>query len=199
MQVLAVNFHYIRDIKPQAGIYPRTLTEFKSQIDELGRYYEFISQEDLLKAVHNNEFNSSNSKYCLITFDDNLKEQLSAYQYLKEQNIPSIFYATTLPYLESQIHDVHKLHEIYAKYSDEELFCWLDERFNFGDYVFTEEQLNASYKYDHDAKKKIKLFLNFVLSIDDKKKAINQLFNEIILDVDRFRSDLYLSKDELFL
>ena len=58
MQILTVNYHYIRDIKPKTGIYPRTLAEFKSQIDELGRYYEFVSQEELIKIIGDSNFRS---------------------------------------------------------------------------------------------------------------------------------------------
>ena len=132
-----------------------------------------------------------------MTFDDNLREQLSAYQYLRECKIPAVFYSTTLPYLENQVHDVHKMHEIYAKYSDEELIGWLDRRFNFKDHVFTEEAIKNSYKYDLNEKKRIKIFLNFVLSANDRKKAIDQLCSEIILDSDQFRNELYLPMGEL--
>jgi len=198
VQLLAVNFHYIRDVKPKTEIYPRTLEEFKNQIDELGRYYEFVSQDDLLNITNNIEaYENSSSKFCLITFDDNLKEQYCAYEYLEQLSIPAIFFSTTLPYLGEQVHDVHKTHEIYCNYSDSELSYWLDDHFEFGTYKFSKEQLDASYAYDSDIRKKIKLFINFVLNNQDKKKAIDKLFNEIVIDVDRFRRDLYFTKNQL--
>ena len=197
MQILIVNFHYIRNIKPEVGIYPRTPAEFKDQIEELGRYYDFISQEKLLGILKDKAIEGSDSRYCLITFDDNLKEQLLAYEYLKEQGIPAVFYSTTLPYIEKQVHDVHKTHEIYAKYSERELVSWLDKSCGFNDYTFSEQQLNLAYSYDTDVNKKIKIFLNFVLSANEKKIIIDQMFNEIIIDVNNFRDNLYFSKEEL--
>ena len=110
MQLLAVNFHYIRNKKPQQGIYPRSMQEFRCQVEELGRHYEFISQDDLIRMSESKLL--SDSKFCVLTFDDNLKEQEVAFEYLKDNSIPAIFYSTTLPYLEGVVHDVHK-HIIY--------------------------------------------------------------------------------------
>jgi peptidoglycan/xylan/chitin deacetylase (PgdA/CDA1 family) len=76
MQLLAVNYHYFREEKYENGIYPLTKREFLNQIDELSKYYEFISQNDLIDKIKNKKY--SNKKYCLLTFDDGLKEQMNA-------------------------------------------------------------------------------------------------------------------------
>ena len=85
MQLLAVNYHYIRDVKPSKGIYPRSIDEMAFQLDKLGQYYDFISQEELLKIVRSKKYPKGN--YCVITFDDNLKEQMKAYEYLEKNSI----------------------------------------------------------------------------------------------------------------
>jgi len=53
MKLLAVNFHYIRNEVYNNGIYPRSLEQIEKQIDELSKYYSFISQDDLIEKIKN--------------------------------------------------------------------------------------------------------------------------------------------------
>ena len=166
MQLLAVNYHYIRDVKPSKGIYPRSIDEMAFQLDKLGQYYDFISQEELLKIVRSKKYPKGN--YCVITFDDNLKEQMKAYEYLEKNSIPAIFFSTTLPYLAKDVHDVHKLHHIYTSYSDNDIAESLEKKFKFYDCQYNTDLLEKEYRYDTDLKKKIKFFLNFI----DRKSVV---------------------------
>lgn len=195
MQLLAVNFHYIRDVKPDRGIFPRSVEEFISQVEELGNYYEFISLHQLKELVR--EGGASSGKYCTLTFDDNLKEQLTVLDFLERGKIPAIFFSTTMPYIDQTVHDVHKMHHIYVQYSDDELAELLDKEYGFYDYEFTEEQLCNSYKYDNDLKKRIKLFLNFCLSSDERKDLVDDLFFESIESLSSFMRRFYFSKNDL--
>jgi len=195
MQLLAVNFHYIRDEKPKQGIYPRSMQEFIYQIEELGRHYDFISQSELVKILESKSL--PDNKYCVLTFDDNLKEQMTAYEYLKSNSIPAIFFATTLPYIEKSVHDVHKTHHIYTVYKDAELAELLHKHFNFYDASFDEALMNDSYKYDKGLKKKIKIFLNFMLSTENRRLVIDDLFMNSINSLDDFLMGFYLDKSHL--
>ena len=195
MQMLAVNFHYIRNEKPKEGIYPRSVNEFKYQIAELARHYEFLSLSELQKMI--SDGGKSKGNYCVITFDDNLKEQMCIFDYLENNAIPAIFFSTTLPYLNTSVHDVHKTHHIYTQHTDENLASYLDKKHGFYNVSFTEEQTNNAYSYDNELKKKIKLFLNFMLPDDEKKLLIDELFSESVGSLDEFIKDFYLSKDDL--
>ena len=195
MQILAVNFHYIRNEKPKDGIYPRSVDEFKYQIAELARYYEFVSLFELQKII--SDGCKSDGKYCVITLDDNLKEQMNIFDYLEINAIPAVFFSTTLPYLNNDVHDVHKTHHIYTQYTDDKLASYLDEKYGFYSVDFTEEQVTNSYSYDNDLKKKIKLFLNFVLPNNERKKFIDKLFYKSVDSADEFIRDFYFSKDDL--
>lgn len=196
MQLLAVNFHYIRDEKPSRGIYPRSIEEFQSQIEELGRYYTFLSQQELLRIIREPN-GGTGERYCVITFDDNLKEQLSIYDFLERNRIPAIFFSTTYPYIEKDVHDVHKNHQIFTKYSDLELASMFDELYDFESMVFDDEQMQNSYKYDSDLMKKIKLFLNFLLTDVERGKLLDELFSLCVQDKQNFLNDFYFSKEEL--
>lgn len=195
MQMLSVNFHYIRDEKPESGIYPRSVAEFKFQIAELSRYYEFLSLSELKKLILDG--GNSRGKYCILTFDDNLKEQMCAFEYLESLSIPAIFFSTTLPYLEQSVHDVHKMHHIYTQYTDEQLGSYLDEKYGFSKIGFTEDQMLGSYSYDTDLKKKIKLFLNFVMTKEQRVQFIDELFSQSVEGVNQFVRDFYMSKGDL--
>jgi peptidoglycan/xylan/chitin deacetylase (PgdA/CDA1 family) len=197
MQLLAVNFHYIREEKPAQGIYPRSIGDLSSQLDKLGQYYEFISLTELCRMLKSQSYPAG--KYCIITFDDNLKEQMQAYSYLEENNIPAVFFSTTLPYIEGKVHDVHKLHHIYTVYTDDEIAVTLQDMFQFDEVSFNEELLAKEYRYDTLLKKKIKFFLNFNLSSLQREQAIERLFSQVIKSKESFIADLYMGKDDLIL
>jgi peptidoglycan/xylan/chitin deacetylase (PgdA/CDA1 family) len=195
MQLLSVNFHYIRDSKPKQGIYPRSLKEFENQISELSHYYEFISQDELKKII--SDKGNSSGKYCIITFDDNLKEQISVVDFLQKQSVPALFFSTTYPYINNDVHDVHKTHQIFIHNSDNEMAAYLDKKFGFHNVKFSKEQLDNSYSYDNKLKKKIKLFLNFILKEDQRKEVLNELFLKSVDDLKDFISEFYFSKEDL--
>ena len=195
MQMLAVNFHYIRNEKPSGGIYPRSIDEFEYQITELSRHYEFLSLSELQKM---NLYNGQSvGKYCVITFYDNMKEQMNIFGYLEDNSIPAIFFSTTMPYLDNCVHDVHKIHFIFTKYSDEKLAIYLDKKYGFYDFQFSQKQIKNSYSYDNELKKKIKLFLNFQLTVEQKKDFIDNFFHKSFPNSNEFIDRFYLSKDQL--
>lgn len=195
MRLLIVNFHYIRDEKPLSGIYPISCLEFKQQLEELGKYYRFISQNDLCEYITNDHLPDTDC--CMITFDDGLKEQLSALDILQQLSIPAVIYATTQPTTQATAHDTHKLHYIYSKLQDEEIFALLNERFYIGNYIFDEQLLNEEYRYDSMLKKKIKFFLNFVIHDSDRKKVVNFLFSQLTSNEASFVKNLYMDANDL--
>lgn len=197
MQLLSVNFHYIRNQKPDKGIFPRSLTEFAHQIEELGRHYEFIGQSELIRILKSKIY--PNKNYCMITFDDNLREQMDAFEYLRNNSIPAMFFSTTLPYLEKRVHDVHKSHHILKTYSDEELARILEAEFDFADVRFDDKLFEKSYRYDNPERKRIKLFLNHKLSEAERHNFIDRLFMQSVGSKEAFIRDFYMSEEDLTL
>ena len=45
------NYHYFREQKLKTGIFPLTLKEFESQIEMIGRYYDFVSEADIIDIL----------------------------------------------------------------------------------------------------------------------------------------------------
>ena len=73
----------------------------------------------------------------------------------------------------------------------------LHESFGFYGVSFDDAQMNDSYKYDDEMKKKIKIFLNFMLSDEDRKSVIDDLFMKSIDSLDTFLNKFYFDKSHL--
>ena len=195
MQLLIVNFHYIREDKPKSGIYPITENSFKTQLEELAKYYTFISNSDLVEYISSDRLPEGN--YCLITFDDGLKEQLVALDVLNKLSIPAVFYVTTQPLVDGLAHDVHKTHYVYSKFDDAEIFALLDDRNNIHSYDFDMSLLDAEYRYDSVIRKKIKYFLNFVLRGKERCETIDFMFSQLCANEEIFVKDLYMEEQDI--
>src|SRR5687767_1464730 len=130
MRLLIVNYHYIRDVKPRAGIYPLTVAEFRAQVELLGRSYRFTSQGELIGMLDADVFPDEN--LCLLTFDDSLAEQWCALEVLGSLSIPAICFATTDWIVDRRPHDVHKLHYIFSQLPETRLLELLHDEFAMG-------------------------------------------------------------------
>ncbi len=192
MRLLPVNYHYFRNNKPGNGIYPVTLREFESQLDELSKYYEFISQVDLIEKI---DSGACNKNYCLLTFDDGLKEQMDALEVITKKGIPGVFYVTTKAIRESKVMDVHKLQFVRSVMSDDQIFDYIQAHIEPRLLVFP-SNIGSLYRYDTMQAKKIKYLLNFVIDEDLKKDIISFLFNQHA-DESEFSSNFYMNKDDV--
>lgn len=194
MQLLAVNYHYFRDEKPESGIYPISLREFENQVDELSKYYTFISQNELVEKIKKKHFDSKN--YCLLTFDDGLKEQMNALKVLNRKGIPGVFYISSSPIKNGNTLNVHKLHYVRSVVSDIEIFDFIDENIDTRKVKFP-ENIKDLYRYDDLETKKLKYLLNFILEPRVRDKIIDDLFSSLILDESRFSIDFYMDLKDI--
>ncbi|MBT3729701.1 polysaccharide deacetylase family protein, partial [bacterium] len=190
---MSVNYHYFRENKPENGIYPLTIKEFSKQIDELSKYYEFISQNDLIKNMRNKKYSSK--KYCLLTFDDGLKEQMNALELLNNKGIPGVFYVTTNSIRNNKVVNVHKLHHIRSIMNDADVFKYINSKID-SNIIQYPENINELYRYDNLETKKLKYLLNFILDSDTKDKLIDDLFKQIA-DENYFSKKLYMSAEDI--
>jgi peptidoglycan/xylan/chitin deacetylase (PgdA/CDA1 family) len=195
MKLLIVNFHYYGDEIFNAGIYPVTPDFFQRQLKAIAEEYTFISQIELAKYIQQNKYPEGN--YCLLTFDDGLKQQMQVYHWLVENNIPAIFYVPTKPIIESVVLDVHKLHHVRAQMDDKDLIKILK---NDASYQYTSadaEQAEGQYKYDDNLAREIKYQLNFNLSVEAKSTFINTTFSKLYPEEEKFSKNFYMNEHDI--
>ncbi len=195
MKLLIVNFHYYSDQQFQSGIYPVTPAFFAKQIDILSQHYSFISQVQLAQYIENKEYPDGN--YCLLTFDDGLKQQMDAFRYLVQQNIPAVFYVPVKPLIEKKVLEVHKLHLVRAKIDDKKLLDMLTSNTNYQYDVEDATKAKEQYKYDDDLAREVKYQLNFKLNPSDKELFISNAFQEIYPDEAAFSDTFYMSEQDI--
>ena len=195
MRLLIVNYHYIREKKPQNGIHPLNLKEFIKQVDELAKTYQFISQEQLLDFIEKDEYPDKN--FCLLTFDDGFKEQLAAFDILRKMGIGGIFFVITDPIQYHTVVEVHKLHYVRSVLEDKEIFHFLDREFHISEVHFDEALLADINPYDNKLARKVKYALTFGFPEKERIEAINALFREVVDDEAQFSQNLYFSHKDL--
>jgi peptidoglycan/xylan/chitin deacetylase (PgdA/CDA1 family) len=195
LRLYIVNYHYYSNAQFKQGIYPVTPTFFANQIEVLSKTYRFLSQHELATYISSGEYPEGD--YCLITFDDGLKEQMQAFEWLKNNNVPAVFYVPVKPIQEHTVLDVHKLHHIRASVSDEELVKILRDKegYHFSD--MDKQSATDQYKYDNEIAREIKYQLNFKLSDQEKRKFTSTLFEKLYEDEGRFSKEFYMNGDDI--
>ena len=199
MKLLIVNYHYLRETKSGQGIYPTTTLELTTQINLLAKKFKFISQAELFSFFSNKSF--PDGDFCLLTFDDGLKEQLKAFNILKAKKIPGIFFVPTLPLINNKACAVHKFHYIMEQTSFEHLYDHIlqifpESTFHLNDLLLQDV---ASSKYIYDAPKwaKLKYYVNYILDLKDKSLLVNKLFDLLVSDEESFVEQLYMNEQEI--
>lgn len=195
MNLLIVNYHYVREQKYQDGIYPRNFKEIEYQMKEISKTYEFTSQMDLVKYIDSPNL-ARDKNLCLITFDDGLKEQLTIKDYLDREGIYPVYYVST-DTLENKVLNVHKLHYVRAHMSKEEIAHALDKEHSFLTYSFDKKTLKTQYRYDNLDAAKLKYFLNFVLAQEQKDEFVGKLFQEKVSSEKDFIGNFYFSREDI--
>ncbi|MCP4914358.1 MAG: polysaccharide deacetylase family protein [Oligoflexia bacterium] len=197
MKLLIVNYHYYREEVYKQGIYPTSKKKLLEQVDLLSKNgYKFITVNELSEIQKNNT-RYQGDKFCIITFDDGLKEQWQAYQDLSSIGVPSHYYICSSPYIEKELIDVHMIHLIRTEMTDDKIEEFLNENTNFASIKFDESLLERQYRYDELNSRKIKYFLNFVLTPSDKKKILKQLLSEISSNPAQLIKSYYFSEYEI--
>ena len=195
MDLLIVNYHYVNDNKYKNGIYPVSINKFKDQISSLSSTREFISQNELSRIL--NSKSKTKRKLCMITFDDNLKDHYYCFKFLKQKNIPAVFFSTTMPYIKNEVHDVHKLQFIRSKISDNYIINYLTRLFNYSNVEFDNKILRSEYRYDKLKVSKMKYYFNFIIDQRKKTSILNSLLNEIGVSEKLLHKNLYMDKKNL--
>ncbi|MEQ1956680.1 polysaccharide deacetylase family protein [Mesorhizobium yinganensis] len=192
MKLLIVNFHYIREETYAGGIYPRTVCQLAEQVDCLSRHYQFIAPAELAAMTAGNR---RDGNFCLLTFDDGLKEQMAALDLLQRKGVPAAFYVTTAPIRDHVVADVHKLHYIRSVVTDIQLFDLISQRIDLSAVTYPED-IDRLYRYDPPESKRLKYLLNFILTADEKDRIVRAFFAEIA-DEPAYSASLYMDAEDL--
>jgi peptidoglycan/xylan/chitin deacetylase (PgdA/CDA1 family) len=195
MNLLAVNFHYFREAIYAAGIYPTSRAGLENQVETLGRQYEFVSQDAIAGWVREQRFPEGN--FCALTFDDGLQEQMDAFDFLSSKGIPAIFYVPTDPIRYLKVLPTHQLHHIRTVLSDGDIFGFLEKNTDIAQYPFDSQVLENQYRYDDGLARRVKFYLNFVLTEKEKKTLTGELFRSLVADESAFARALYMSEQDL--
>lgn len=192
--MLAVgNFHYIRkDFKTAyPSIFGVTPEQFRKQLQELGKYGKFVSQEDILNGIPEDE------KAILISFDDGLKEQFElAKPILDELEIPFICFVNTSNFTEQKVSLVHQIHLLRSKIAPAELQKKIEKELSI---QLTDEEIKKAvnhYNYDEEEVAKLKYLLNFRLPLKELEEIITPLFTEYFDEAETAK-ELYMNEGQL--
>lgn len=194
-ELLVVNFHYFRSQTYASGIYPVTPDQFRFQINTLGKQYKFIGQIRLCDWINKQQY--PEGKYCIITFDDGLKEQMEAYKWLSKKAIPAIFFIPTKPIIEKCVLNVHKLHYIRTLWSDEKILNEIKHQFGQNALDIDMAAAQTQYRYDNELAQQVKYIMNFSLKEKQKTSFIQSCFIELVKDENAFSQQLYMSDNDI--
>jgi peptidoglycan/xylan/chitin deacetylase (PgdA/CDA1 family) len=201
--LLVVMYHYIREKKTNKGIYPITPYDFEKQLDLLGKHFKFISISELIEIKKSNPKGDIDENYCLITFDDGLREQYeTAWPILKTKGIPAVFFVCTKPLLDGEVLRVHKIHHIRSMINHSDI----ENSFSkvFKDKYSKElknidsDLLKKTYRYDSEDEAYLKYLLNYVLSERDVDKFVDYLYEKYVgLGLEHDALDIYMTEEQI--
>lgn len=197
--LIAVNFHYIREKfnEPYPSIFGVTPRQFSDTLDELGRFLQFLSIQDLKNIIDGKQ--KMPEKSAVITFDDGFREQYEiAWPILKKKGIPAIFFVNTKPIDEKIITNTHKIHIIRAHTPPERFQKVLSNilrekniKMHFPDI----DVAKKVYKYDEPQIARLKYFLNYSLDYLQRNVVINESFSQLDFHETQISTDLYMTKE----
>lgn len=130
--VSVIMYHYVRNLSNSR--YPNikglNIHEFIQQIEFLKKTYNFVSVEQLLNALNNNE--DLPEKAVLLTFDDGYIDHYTyVFPILYKEKIPAYFSMPGKIIAEHKLLDVNKIHFILASTPIEKLKNIIFERLDY--------------------------------------------------------------------
>lgn len=195
MKLLVVNYHYIGETKPEKGIYPVGPTYFVKQTETLSETYQFIDENFLLNCLKSKNF--FNKKCCLLTVNDGLKEQMTAYEVMKKRKIKATFFISTLPLEKQKALDVHKMHYVRSLIPDEKILDEIKRKFPDKKIDVANLYLREQYLHDTVSGATITYLYNFCLLENEKKRLIDHLFFQLVKDEKQFVKKFYLNDKDI--
>lgn len=195
MPLLAINHHYFRPAGNGRGIYPTTPEALREEVRKLREHGWRIGNQHDLQAFLAGRL--ADERIAIITFDDGLKEQMEAIDFLAKLDATALCYVPTAPLVDQVVLDVHKLHMIRSELEDAELAEDLDRRFGFGQQSFDDAVLAIQYRYDHPLSRRVKYFLNFMLEEAQRTAWTSDLFAKLFGEEAKVAAKLYMDTADI--
>jgi len=194
--LIAVNYHYIaadvasESSHPYPAIYPTSPDALSSQLEELGRRFEFVSGAQLLAAL---EGAPLPERACVVTFDDGLRGQFDeGLPVLDRLGVPALFFVSPRPTLERRGLPVHKIHFVRANVAPERILEALGNELP----ADAAERAAATYRYDEPAAALVKWLLNFGLDGRRADAAIDRVFHGLVSDEPQWAREKDLARSQ---
>jgi peptidoglycan/xylan/chitin deacetylase (PgdA/CDA1 family) len=198
-ELLIINYHYVRETFPNSGIHGITPKYFQEQIDKIiVAGYKFISLEELVNYSETNLSLVESKKYCLLTFDDGLKESYeNAYRFLQTRGVPAAFFICSDTLNRDKLLQVHKLQHIRSVISEEELVTETNRIIPIVNQKTLLFNAIQQYPWDSEISAILKYTINFELNWDRSQEFVNDLFIKYFKDETKLAEELYLSPEQL--
>lgn len=201
-------YHYVRDLS--SSNYPKIkglqIEEFENQIQYFKKNYTFLSIQDCISAIENNNYKLLPKNGIILTFDDGLIDHYeTVFPILVRNKIQGTFFPTAKPILDKTILDVHKIHFILSKVNNVDLLIQEVENtilekkdiYNLRHLNFYKKKKIVS-RYDNKKVSYIKRLLQTELPLELRYSIIDKLFKKnITSDLESFSNRLYMSVDNL--
>lgn len=186
-KLLLINYHYIREVSQNQGIFPVTIERIFSQLECLREQYGFQYCRNI------EDFFSSDScgLFFHLTFDDGLAEQFGAARKLAAAGFPPSMYVSTGKYQTHQPDRVHVIHLLKEIYGIEEFNKAVRREIEV-DIGFRDSAI-AQYRYDSESDALIKYQLNFC----DDSRIDDSLQRMLPKSAKRYIDGLYLSASQI--
>lgn len=199
MQLLFVNYHYIRDpgAYEHPGIHPLSRDQFEAEVDRLQDAFHMATPEEVT-AFAAGEL-SFDRPSVFLTFDDGLVEHLDvARDVLEPRGIRGAFFIITAPIVEQRAATVHKIHWLRAMtppaaFADE-FKSHLSETYR-SEVAVPDPEATAIYPYDTEAVAQIKHAISFRLPLDIVGETASKMLTARGEDEATFCANTYLNRD----
>ncbi len=200
-------YHYIRDDSEDFPFSAHKRTD--EFIDEVGCMkkigFTFSNPTDAISHSRTNGIDCADEKVIILTFDDGLKDHLTAAKLLKSNGIScGGFYIPTLPYTDGAILAVHKAQYIRSRFGGKSLMLLEDASsalginlINHNKYTRLKEEFKGSYssQLDDDNTKEFKRLINYYGDLSLRDVLLDKILETSGLSVSF--QDVYLSKAEI--
>lgn len=198
--LLVVNYHYFRDPEDSRfpGIHGVNVDRFEKQISNLAARFEMITPNDFL-SFKQADFQSKD--YCLITFDDGLKEQYELGKpVLDKYGIEGVYFINGVNQDQNKVSLVHKIHWLRSINSPElfnnKLYNTIEENginipVSYEDF----EPVPGQNIYDSNDVRYTKYLLNHILNEESQKLILNKMYSDTGNNEMEHAKQLYFDKD----
>jgi methionyl-tRNA formyltransferase len=157
------------------------ISQFEEKIDYLQKKYTFLSLKDFYKKNYD-EANWEN--YCILTFDDGLKNQYAnAYPVLKKRGIPAAFFISGCGIQEHFVTVTHKiqflLYECDINLIFEEVRLYLEKKVGNVLDIWNEKSKTSLKNNTWNSKQ---IFLTNILRENENRDFVNELFQRFFCE-----------------